>query len=149
MSNIEIQRASADLVDLIAPLFDQYRGFYGQAADPDGARRFIEQRLSGEESVVLLAQFDGRPAGFTQLYPSFSSVSMAAIWVLNDLYVASDCRQSGVGRALMEAAAEFAKQDGAKRLSLATAPDNTVAQQLYESLGWKRDSFWHYELELS
>lgn len=148
MSNIQIRRASTPDVHSTATLFDQYRQFYEQDADPDGTLEFIKARLERDQSIVLLASCDGSDVGFTQLYPSFSSVSMAPIWILNDLFVAESHRRCGVARTLMNAASDLARNEGAKRLCLATASDNASAQSLYESLGWKRDSFYHYEFEL-
>jgi ribosomal protein S18 acetylase RimI-like enzyme len=68
---------------------------------------------------------------------------MARIFVLNDLYVDADVRRTGVGRALLEAAHDFARSQGAVRVSLETARDNAGAQRLYESLGYERDTAFH------
>ena len=145
---LEVNRATLDELNSVAVLFDQYRYFYSQANDVPAATMFLRERFERDESVVFLASIDGQPVGFTQLYPSFSSVSMAAIWILNDLYVAESHRRAGVGRALMNTAQQFARDDGAKRLCLATANENTIAQALYESQGWVRDGFVHYDFEL-
>ena len=83
------------------------------------------------------------------MYPSFSSVSMRPIWILNDLFVAEEARRRGVGARLLRAAREHAQKKGAVRLALATAVTNTKAQALYEKDGWRRESaFLHYEYEL-
>ena len=83
--DLEVVRASREHVDLAAPLFDAYRRFYGQPADLAGAREFLERRLTRGESALFLALAQGdRPAGFAQLYPTFSSVSMMRSWILND-----------------------------------------------------------------
>jgi GNAT superfamily N-acetyltransferase len=74
--------------------------------------------------------------GFTQLYPAFSSVSAAHVWILNDLLVLPDARRNGVARALLSAAADFARADGALRLELETDHDNVTAQALYRAMGW-------------
>jgi GNAT superfamily N-acetyltransferase len=135
----------------VAPLFDAYRQFYQQPPDPALARTFIAQRLERGESVIFLAERDGRPIGFVQLYPLFSSTAARPrrLWLLNDLYVAADARQGGVGRALMARARRHAEETGACGLELATARTNTVAQSLYESLGWRLDdAFLRYELGL-
>jgi len=143
-----IRRASGNDVDAIAPLFDAYRQFYRQAADPAAARGFLRDRLSNGESVVLDAEEDGVAVGFTQLYPVFSSVSLGPIFVLNDLYVVPGLRRKGVGARLLEGARLLGEAAGAHYLELSTAVDNP-AQRLYESSGWVADrEFLHYELLL-
>ena len=143
MSNITIRQAAIDDLDAVAPLFDAYRQFYGRPSDPEGARAFLDDRLQRRESVVFLA-FDGEQAvGFTQLYPSFSSVSMAPIVILNDLYVDARARQRGVGTQLLAAAVEHARSVGAIRLTLTTTTTNLTAQRVYEAAGWKRDDVFY------
>jgi GNAT superfamily N-acetyltransferase len=147
--SIAVRRAAAKDLAAVAPLFDAYRQFYGRPADLEGARRFLGERLDRGDSVVLLA-FDGAEAvGFTQLYPSFSSASMAKIFVLNDLFVKPQGRRRGVGSALLQAAADFGRSEGAVRLTLSTGVANSTAQSLYEQTGWKRDAdFFVYNLTL-
>ena len=99
--------------------------------------------------MILLAEdARGDALGFTQLYPSFSSVAARRIWILNDLYVLPAARGQGVGRAVLEAAKTHALATGAHRLDLSTAHDNP-AQKLYEAAGYTRDNhFHHYSLPL-
>jgi len=138
-------RAELDDLDALAPLFDAYRRFYGQPSDIAGARAFLADRFKRGESVIFLAVVDGAIVGFTQLYPSFSSVSMKRLWVLNDLFVTPDARKSGAGRALLERAERWAAETGAKGLTLSTQLTNLSAQRLYEACGWtKDDEFIHY-----
>jgi GNAT superfamily N-acetyltransferase len=142
-------RLTAGQVGLVAPLFDAYRQFYGRPPDADGARRFLAERLGRGESVVYAVVEGGRALGFTQLYPSFSSVSMRPVWIVNDLFVAEDARRRGVGARLLRAARDHATRTGAARLALSTAVTNAAAQALYERDGWRRDTaFLHYEYEL-
>ncbi len=148
-AQLKLVKVSVEQVDLIVPLFDAYRQFYGQMADLDGARRFLSERLGRGESVVFAILENERALGFTQLYPSFSSVSMKPIWILNDLFVVGEARRRGVGLRLLRAARDHASRTGAARLALSTAVTNTKAQTLYERDGWRRDSeFLHYEYEL-
>lgn len=146
-SPYSIQAASSSHADLLAPLFDAYRVFYQAESDPEGAVRFLSDRLSRGESRIFFAGISGAVLGFTQLYPSFSSVSMKRLWILNDLYVVPEHRKTGVGAALMERAKTFALEDGSKGLSLATQTDNLGAQALYGRQGYvKDDEFFHYHL---
>ena len=153
--SVEIRRAEATWgdIEMVARLFDQYRQFYGLAPDFNLARHFIGERLVGTESVVFLAvERDGaeRPLGFVQLFPSFSSLKARRLWVLNDLFVASEGRGAGVGRALMDRARRHAEESGACRLTLETMRDNDVAKSLYRSLGYVQDEaeVEHHTLEL-
>ena len=150
MTTVQVKRATAADSETIAPLFDAYRQFYQQATDLNGARAYLTERLEGGESVVFFALLDdGTPAGFTQLYPIFSSTAMQRAWLLNDLFVAPVARRAGVGRALLERAHAFAQETHAKELMLQTAVDNIPAQRLYESLGWQRDNdYYVYMLTL-
>ena len=145
----DVLRATPEHLDLVAPLFDAYRQFYGCAPDPGTARTFLRDRLERGESVVFVAVADGRGVGFTQLYPTFTSVGAARAWILNDLYVSPDARQKGLGRRLMEAARQMAIDTGAAYLELATATDNAVAQGLYRSCGYQKDErFDRFQLKL-
>jgi len=147
--SIEIRRATPGDVNLVAPLFDTYRVFYGKPSDPVLARDFIDARLSRGESVILLALQGDKAVGFTQLYPAFSSVSATHVRVLNDLLVLPEARRGGVARALLSAAADFARADGALRLELETDHDNHTAQALYQAMGWTLyDGTLRYRLPL-
>ena len=147
-AGVTIVRAGRKELEDLVPLFDAYRQFYEAGSDPGAARAFLTERIERDESVIFLAYATPYGAvGFTQLYPSFSSVSLRRLWILNDLYVRSDIRRGGVGRALLERARQHAADTGAKGLILSTAVTNKPAQTLYESCGWQRDEeFFQYYL---
>ncbi len=141
---ISVRQAGMADVDIVAPLFDQYRQFYRQAAGPELARTFIRERLALLESVIFLAENEaGEAVGFTQLYPLFSSISARRSWMLNDLFVSPEARRNGVANALLNAAKEHAIATGAISLELSTAHDNP-AQKLYEAHGYVRDNVFYY-----
>jgi GNAT superfamily N-acetyltransferase len=146
---ITIRLATLEDLDTVAPLFDAYRRFYAQPGDLQRARDFLYERLHRGESAILLAELDGRGAGFTQLYPMFSSVRTARIWVLNDLYIDEGARRHGVGKALLDAAAQFAKEQGAAGLMLETTRDNDAARALYRAAGWHEDATQWYSLSFT
>ena len=142
-----IRRASPADLDALVPLFDAYRVFYAQPSDPVRARDFLEARLAKNESTVLVAERGPSAIGFTQLYPIFSSVRTARTWLLNDLFVAEGARRGGVARALLDAAAAFARAQGAAGLVLETTRDNAPARALYRAAGWHEDQTQWYSLD--
>ncbi len=142
--DIKVLQAVLSDLDLIAPLFDGYRQFYGRSTDISAARDFLLERFNHGESALFIAYSGAVPVGFTQLYPSFSSVSLARIFVLNDLFVSECARKKGVAKKLINAATEYAKSLGAVRVSLSTSVSNQTAQAVYESSGWKRDEQFFY-----
>jgi len=142
-----IKQASIRDIDDLAILFAQYRVFYQQSFDAETAKQFLLERITNSESVIFIAIDAGQHAGFTQLYPSFSSVSMRKIWILNDLFVSVDHRRKGIAQALINEVVEYCKKTGRKRVVLSTAYDNFNGQKLYEKLGFSRSDFYNYELE--
>jgi ribosomal protein S18 acetylase RimI-like enzyme len=151
-ASVAVRRATPDDVELVVPLFDAYRRFYGRPSDPDRARAFLRARLVGRESVIFLAlggEDGARALGFAQLYPTFSSVRACRLWVLNDLFVEAGARGRGVARALIERSRALALGTGAEQLELSTHRDNGRARALYESLGFVADEeFVHYALDV-
>lgn len=149
LKNVQIQKLDPGQVDLLLPLFIAYLRFYGQEHDDSVARAYLQTRMDRSDCTVFMATADGEPAGFTLLYPGFDSVCLYSAWTLHDLYVAPEFRRCGLGRGLMEVAHEYCRAQGAGRVDLATAVTNTVAQPLYESMGYVRDEeFYSYSLEL-
>ncbi|HEX5314577.1 MAG TPA: GNAT family N-acetyltransferase [Gammaproteobacteria bacterium] len=147
---LQVRRAGIGDLDRLVPLFEEYRHFYGRESPKPETRAFLRERIEGDESVVFLAMLDALPAGFTQLYPLFSSVGMSRIWLLNDLYVVAAARRRGVASALLDAAETHARKTGATALLLQTGRDNYGAQTLYERKGWIReDDYCWYDLAIS
>ncbi len=148
--DLTVRLSNASDLEALVELFDGYRVFYGQASDVERARGFVSERIAKRESVILVAQRGGALIGFTQLYPSFTSVGTGRTWILNDLFVQPTVRRAGVGRALVLAASELTRRAKATAVSLSTAITNTSAQALYEALGFQRDTaFYHYRLPVS
>ena len=146
-----IAQAKIEDLEEVVVLFDQYRIFYGQNSDLNNARIFISDKLEHKESVILLVKdkVEGNAVGFAQMYPSFSSISMKKMWILNDLFVIEKYRRQGIAQSLLDEAANVARITKAKGIELSTASDNVNAQRLYERNGYKQDEvYYHYSLEV-
>ncbi len=149
MAKIKIKKAQQQDLAQIAFLFDAYRVFYKQTSNYELALEFITKRFENKESVIFYAVNEkGDYVGFTQLFPSFSSVSAQRSWILNDLFVSPNLRSSGIGTRLLNKAKEYAIQTGAKGIGLETSADNVRAQALYESLGYTKNSEFAYFLKV-
>ncbi len=143
---ITIIQAEEEHIPILIPLLDKYRIFYDQNSDEPAARGFLESRIKNKDSIIFIAFYEGSPAGFTQLYSSFSTVSLKPIFILNDLYVYNEFRKKGIGEELLNSAKDYCALLDYKGLALETAINNP-AQKLYERLGWKKNTsslyyFW-------
>ncbi|MDC0225938.1 GNAT family N-acetyltransferase [Gammaproteobacteria bacterium] len=146
----KIAKAEEKDLEELGRLFNLYRIFYEEEDDLEKASRYISERFNRRDSEIFVAQEGNTElVGFVQLYPSFCSVSAVPILILYDLYVDHSHRGKGIGRLLMNAARDFAKDNGFRRLELSTAKDNHIGQSLYESLGYELDEeFLHYSLDV-
>jgi ribosomal protein S18 acetylase RimI-like enzyme len=143
---MEIIQADTENLDDLSQLFDQYRIFYAQKSDVENAKAFLEKRITQNESVIFIAIQNGEYVAFTQLYPSFSSVSMSKIWILNDLFVIENYRKQGVAEQLIKHVINYCKTTGRKKVALSTAYDNVTAQKLYHKIGFSKDDYFNYEI---
>lgn len=147
--NTLIFQATTNHIEDVTSLFNCYRIFYRQESNYNAAKEFIKERFERQDSVILLATKDNKAVGYTQLFPSFSSVSMKRVWILNDLFVIPEARNQGIARALINAAKDYAIATKAVRIVLATEVTNTVAQKLYETMGYRKfEEFYHYILAI-
>ncbi len=134
----------------LLPLIADYQRFYEvEEVDEARNRAFFRRFLAPSEDGMLLGARAGEDlVGYACLYWHFSSLSAAETVLMNDLYVAEGARGRGVGRALIEASADVARERGAAHLEWATAPSNVTAQRLYDSTGAMRSEWIEYELDL-
>tara|TARA_E500000318_G_scaffold105462_1_gene112397 strand:- start:1354 stop:1809 length:456 start_codon:yes stop_codon:yes gene_type:complete len=148
-----IKKISTGESALVIDLFDKYRVFYKQKSNLTLAKNFIKARLNNEESIIFVALVGKKPVGFTQLYPTYSSVGAIQNWILNDLYVGVQYRKQGIGEKLIKEAMEFAKGRGSKFLELSTAINNFTAQGLYEKIGFEKQDpetdFYTYQIHVN
>jgi GNAT superfamily N-acetyltransferase len=137
--------------EALLPLIAAYQRFYEvDDVDTDRNRSFFRRFLDPSDDGLLLAARDegGAILGYACLYWHFSSTAAVETVLMNDLFVVAEARGRRVGRALIEASADVARERGAPWLEWATAPDNHTAQRLYDSLTSEKSTWFEYELDV-
>lgn len=141
--------ATSDHLDQLTPMFIHYRELYGAMPQLDASREYLAERLNKQEAIILLAFEEDTLLGFCLVYPSFSSVSLRPMWILNDLYVAEPVRRKQVAKQLLKAIAQQARDNNAVRLRVSISASNEIAQRLYEAAEFSEDqNFRNYILPL-
>jgi GNAT superfamily N-acetyltransferase len=136
---VRITRARERELADVAALFDAYRPFYHRPSNPRAAYRYLRARLTNHEATIFLAKEGSDAVGFTLLYPTFSSVAMRPVWILNDRYVRPNARRRGIATRLLDHARAMATRNGAARMVLDTARADRGARRLYSACGWSVD----------
>lgn len=134
------------------PLWDGYNAFYGRtgatalAAEITAAtwKRFFDP---AEPVHGLVAELDGAVVGLCHYIFHRSTTALPPICYLQDLFTLPQVRGRGVGRALIEAVYERARQAGALRVYWQTHESNLVAQRLYDAVA-ERSGFIVYRKDV-
>jgi GNAT superfamily N-acetyltransferase len=130
------------------PLWEGYNAFYGRSG-PTALpaeitattwKRFFEP---AEPVHALVAELDGRLVGLAHYLFHRSTILVAPICYLQDLFTAPDQRRAGVGRALIEAVYRRAQQAGSARVYWQTHETNLLARRLYDQVA-ERSGFIVY-----
>ncbi|HET9197688.1 MAG TPA: GNAT family N-acetyltransferase [Solirubrobacterales bacterium] len=149
-AEVEIAPLAVGEFEELLPLIAAYQRFYEVTdVDDERNRAFFRRFVAPSEDGLLLgARSDGRLVGYACLYWHFSSLEACESVLMNDLYVDESVRGHGVGRALIEASADVARDRGVPFVEWSTAPDNETAQHLYDSTGAERTEWFSYELRV-
>jgi GNAT superfamily N-acetyltransferase len=135
VAEFAIHRAQPSDADTVGRLlYDFNREFDEPTPGPEALAERLRELLAADELTVLLGG-DG-PHGLAVLRFRPGIYTNALECYVAELYVVPDRRGQGVGRALMEAAIELARERGADRMDLGTSEEDVAARALYESLGF-------------
>ena len=134
-------------------LYDFNREYDEPVPRPETLAKRVRELLAGGDTEIIVGG-DG-PDGLAVLRFRLSITTPGLECYLAELYVVPDRRGQGLGRALMEAAMDLAREKGADYMDLGTSEDDVAARALYEKLGFdnregKADGpvMYYYEREL-
>jgi GNAT superfamily N-acetyltransferase len=147
---IRVEPIGAEQFERLLPLIGAYQRFYAvEQIDEERNRTFFPRFIAPSEDGMLLGAWrEEALVGYACLYWHFTSLVPAETVLMNDLYVDPVARGEGIGRTLITASVEIARERGAHRLEWATAPDNETARRLYDATGAEPSTWIEYELPL-
>ena len=142
------------LMELIAAYAQETMGGAGLS---DDVREFMVPGLRAHPThLVFLARRNDEFLGAAVCFVGYSTFAAAPLVNVHDMVVAASARRQGIGRALLQAVEQHAKDHGCCKITLEVRADNSPAQGLYQSLGFlESDSanatanmfFWHKPLK--
>lgn len=150
----EIRRAGAGDAANVARLLHDFNSEYDEPTPSVPALTERLGELLGDNEITVLLAGDP-PTGFALFRLRPSLWAKAADAYLEELYVIPAQRRKGIGRALLEASIEAARDAGANHFELTTGETDTEARALYESRGFTNHEgtpdgprMLYYELDL-
>jgi GNAT superfamily N-acetyltransferase len=133
-----------NLCEIIAEVDAMHREacphIFQEPPGPARERSYILERLADEDHGLFVAELGGRVAGFLHLVahdtPPIPILVPRRLVMVDDLVVRRDLRRGGIGRALMEWAESWAREQGADELELNVFEFNAGAIAFYRHLGY-------------
>ncbi len=141
---VTIRDAQPDDVGLLLGLFLELATYERLEHLMEATEERIATALFGERPAAeaLIAEVDGRTAGYAVFFPTFSTfLAIQGMW-LEDLFVRPEERGAGVGRALLAAVASRTRERGGERLEWSALDWNELALGFYRGIGAQQMNEW-------
>jgi len=141
---IEIRFAERSDVPLIVHLIKSLAVYEKLESMVVATEEKVDRAMFGERpyAETIIAEVDGKPAGFALFFHNFSTFLAQPGIYLEDLFVEPEHRGSGIGRALLERLAQIAVERDCGRLEWAVLDWNKDAIGFYERLGATPNDEW-------
>jgi ribosomal protein S18 acetylase RimI-like enzyme len=132
---LAVRRAEVADAETVGRLLHDFNSEFDEPTPgPRALAERLEQLIGAGEVTVLLVGAEPHGLAVLRFRPAIWTEALDCY--LEELYVVPDRRGRGLGRALMEAAIELARREGAAHMDLGTSEDDVAARGLYESLGF-------------
>ncbi len=142
MSEVQVRPVRSDDLKAWSALWDGYNAFYGRAGPTALAPEITAMTWTRffdiyEPMHALVAEDSGSLLGLVHFLYHRSTISIAPVCYLQDLFTHEGARGRGVGRALISAVYQRAQGEGASRVYWQTHESNTAAMKLYDQVAQK------------
>src|SRR5215471_8982053 len=144
MSALLIREASESDVLLILEFIRKIAEYERLSHAVVASEETLRKSLFGDRPAaeVLLAHWDGKPAGYAVFFHNFSTFLGRAGIYLEDIFVEPELRGKGIGKALLARVAKIAKDRECGRLEWSVLDWNKPSIDFYLSLGAKPMDEW-------
>ena len=137
---MEIRIRKAGIEDLEA-FVDIYKSAYRNMQEyayrkERNIKYYFKWLLRRDREGIFVAEIDGKPAGFVACDATWHSFFDEDVGEIHEIVVAREYRGKGIGKRLMEAAENYLKSRGHKKIELWVGERNYAAKKFYEKLGY-------------
>ncbi|MFM1850407.1 MAG: hypothetical protein RIS54_91 [Verrucomicrobiota bacterium] len=142
--NLSIRHAGPKDVPLVLEFIQALAAYEKLSHEVEATETKLQTTLFGAHSAAecLIAEVDGIPAGFAVFYTTFSTFLAKTGLHLEDLFVKTEFRGHGIGKALLLRVARIANERGCGRMEWTVLDWNQPAIDFYDSLGAQRLPDW-------
>jgi len=143
-SRLRLRFAEAADLGLIVQLIRELAAYERLANQVVAGEQELRDSLFGSRpsAQVLIAQYDGQPAGFAVFFHNFSTFLGKPGLYLEDLFVRPAYQGKGIGKTLLAFLARIAEERGCGRLEWSVLNWNEAAIRLYQSVDGKPLDEW-------
>jgi GNAT superfamily N-acetyltransferase len=141
---LQVRSATQSDVDLILALIGELAAYEKLSHEMMGTPDQLREHLFGERryAEAAIGEIDGKPCGYTLFFHTYSTfLTKPGIW-LEDLFVLSDSRGKGLGKALLADLAAKAVERGCGRLEWSVLDWNAPSIAFYKGLGARPVEGW-------
>ena len=150
MTNVDIRSATASDADTILGFITELAIYEKAEHEVLASAEDIARTLNNNEAHALICSHEGKAIGFALYFFNYSTWVGRPGLFLEDLYVSSEYRGKGAGKALLVYLARLAKQNGCGRFEWNVLDWNEPAINFYRSIGAKPQDEWiTYRLDVA
>ena len=121
------------LIGLLDELFSIEKDFF---FDPEAQKRGIELLIRSADDRIFVAEIDKNVVGMCSVQILISTAKGGRVGLVEDVVVSKNYQGQGVGRTLLSAIDNYAKELGLSRLQLLADKNNHLAIGFYRNMGW-------------